>query len=84
MNQLSYGDRIFKLLQQFERNVHKPDLHSFKAKIKNGIVFVDARQGEVYISEMRHDTTQVGWTGTYIAAANRLEMLELDLDSIDI
>lgn len=83
-DKLSYGDKIFKLLQSLERNINKPDLHSFKARIKNGVVFVEARQGEVYISEMRHDTTHVGWTGTYIAAANRLEMLGLDLDSVEI
>jgi len=84
MNQTSYGDKILKLLQKLERNVNSPDLHSFKANIKNGVVFVEARQGEVYISEMRYDTTHVGWTGTYIIAANRLEMLGLDLDSVEI
>ena len=84
MTKASYGDKIFKLLQTLERNINKPDLHSFKARIKNGVVFVEARRGEVYISEMRADTTHVGWAGTYMAAANRLEMLGLDLDSVEI
>ncbi len=84
MNHLSYGDKIFKLLQRLERNVHKTDLDNFVANIRDGVVFVEARQGEVYIGEHRSDNTHVGWVGTYIAAANRLEMLGLDLDSVAI
>lgn len=81
---VTYGDRIFRLVQQIERNVNKPDLHSFTAKIKNGVVWVEARAGEIYISEMRCDTTHIGWAGNAIAAANRLEALGIDLESVAI
>ncbi len=84
MDDLSYGDKIFKLLQKLERNVNNPDLHSFKAHINTGVVFVEARQEDVYISHERDNGTFVGWVGTYIAAANRLEMLKIDLDSVEI
>lgn len=84
MKELNYGDKIFKLLQSLERKVNVPDLHSFKARAGNGTVFVEARQGEVFISHERDNGTYVGWCGTYIAAANRLEILELDLDSVEI
>ena len=80
--ELSYGDRIFKLLQMLERKVNVPDMHSFIARTKNGTVFVEARQGEVFISHERDNGTYVGWSGTYIAAANRLEMLGLNLDTV--
>ena len=84
VGELSYGDKIFKLLQGLERKVNVPDLHSFVANVKNGVVFVEARQGEAYIRETRKDATCVDWAGNYIAAANRLEMLRLDLDSVEI
>ena len=83
MNELSYGDKIFKLLQKLEKNLHKPDLHSFKGQIKDGSVFVEARRGEVFIDDERGGN-RTSWAGTYIAAANRLEMLGLDLDTVEI
>lgn len=83
-DKLSYGDKIFKLLQSLERNVNTPDLHSFKANTKNGVVFVEARPGGIYISEMRADETRGEWAGLAIACANRLEMLGVDLDSVEI
>ena len=83
MSELSYGDRIFKLIQKLERNVNVPDLHSFKANIKDGIVFVDARIDGIYIEHHIEDK-KTQWVGYAIAAANRLVMLELDLDTVDM
>jgi hypothetical protein len=83
LKERSCGDRIFKLIQQLERNVNAPDLHSFKASIKNGIVFVEARLDGIYIEHQIGDK-EMKWVGLGIAAANRLEMLELDPDSVDM
>lgn len=88
MGQLSYGDKIFKLLQKLGRNLHYPDIHSFKANTKDGVVFAEAREGEVYIRHIPNNAETASeytdWAGTYIAAANRLEMLGLDLNSVEI
>lgn len=80
---ISYGDRIFKLLQKLERHIYTPDLHSFTAQIKNGTVFVEARQGEVFMRHGIGDSWST-WAGTYLAAANRLEMLGIDLNTVEI
>ena len=83
MDELSYGGRIFKLIRQLERNVNVPDLHSFKADIKDGIVFVEARVDGIYISH-HIEGKETKWVGYAIAAANRLEMLGLDLSTVDM
>lgn len=88
MNNLSYGDKIFKFLQKCNKKAHVPDLHSFKADIENGTVWVECRGYEVFIesrtcdSEGKEKTTP--WVGTTVAAANRLEMLKIDLNTVDM
>lgn len=81
-----YGDKIFKILHQFNKRVHIPDLHSFTAKIENGNVFVECRGYEVMVESRTHDENEKEkvstWCGTTVAAANRLEMLKLDIDTI--
>jgi len=81
-------DRIFKLLQKLNRKPLKEDLHSFRAKIKNGIVFVECRGYEIYIESFEYDKngkeTRKTWAGVPIASANRLYELGLDLESIEI
>lgn len=87
---MTNGDRIFKFLQKCNRNHYVPDLHSFQAKINGGTVYVDCRGFEVYIETHIFDknTTDIfkksQWVGTTIAAANRLEKLGMDLDTIDM
>ncbi|MEN6421625.1 MAG: hypothetical protein ABFD76_06715 [Smithella sp.] len=84
MSELSYGDKIFKLLQKLERNINKPDLHSFTAWCKDCFVFVEAKfVGEIYIEEQRGNEC-ITWAGYPVAAANRLERLGIDLDSVEI
>lgn len=83
MEQLSYGDMIWNLMQQIERRVGTPDLHSFKAETAKGGVFVEGRQGEVFIWEYVGDDATT-WTGMYMAAANRLEMLGIKLDTVEM
>lgn len=81
-------ERVFKFLQKCNRNHATPDLHSFQAKIKDGYVWVECRGYETYIAS--HIFSQFGeetvteFVGTTIAAANRLEMLGIDFDSIEM
>lgn len=81
-----YGDRIFNILRQFNNRAHIPDLHSFTAKIKNGVVFVECRGYEVMVESRTYGENgkeKVStWCGTTIAAANRLEMMRLETDTI--
>ncbi|MDO4495215.1 MAG: hypothetical protein Q4B62_05430 [Clostridiaceae bacterium] len=82
-------DRIFKILQNCNRNHNVPDIHSFKAKINGGVVWVECRGYEVYIETQILDEhtdacKKIKWVGTTVAAANRLEKLGIDLDTIDM
>lgn len=81
-------DKLFKFLQRCNLRHGTPDMHSFKAKIKNGVVFVDCRGYEIYIESITYDSNgnekRTRFAGTTIAATNRLEMLQIDFDSIEI
>ena len=81
---MEYGDKIFKRLQWHNSRIHIPDLHSFVADIENGRVFVECRGYEIIESRTYKDDVETvnTWCGTIIAAANRLELLKIDLDSI--
>ena len=41
---------IEKLLKSMIRNKHKPDMHSFNAKINNGSVYVEFANEKFYIT----------------------------------
>ena len=88
MKNLSYGDKIFKLLNQCNRNCNTSDLHSFTADILNGSVFVDCRGFEVFIESTTYDKNanrpKIQWAGTTIAATNRLEKIGIDLASLEV
>lgn len=88
MNELSYGDKIFKFLQKCNRQCNTPDLHTFRADIENGTVWVECRGFEVYIESRTYDNEGkekiTEWAGTTIAAANRLEKLKIDLTTVDM
>lgn len=82
---MEYGDKIFKKLQWHNSRTHIPDLHSFVADIEKGRVFVECRGYEVMIESRIYNgetETVKTWCGTLIAAANRLEMLKIDLNSV--
>ena len=85
---MNVGDKVFKLLTKMNRQPLKKDLHTFKAKIKNGVVWVECRGYEIFIETYLYDEkgneTRTQWAGTTIAAANRLELLEIDFDTIEI
>lgn len=81
-------ERIFKLLQKCCRRHNVHDLHSFMADIKNGVVMVDCGEHKVFVESLIYDDlgneTRSEFAGTIIEAANRLEMLGIDLDSIEM
>ena len=85
---MNTGDKIFKLLEKMNRQSYKKDLHSFKAKIKNGVVWVECRGYETfmetYIYDEKGNETRKQWCGTTVAAANRLEMVGIEYESIEI
>ena len=80
---MNNGDKIFKFLQKCNSNCNVPDLHSFNANIKGGRVFVECRGNEVYILIDTNSKSRK-WVGTTVAAANLLDNLEMDYQSIDM
>lgn len=80
-------DAILKLLQRFHRMRHKPDLHSFKALIKNGVVFVEAQWDGFSVDFFTYDDagneTREHWAGSTAKTAHELERRGLDLDSVE-
>ncbi len=85
---MANDERLFKFLLKCHRHHDTHYLHSFTAKIKNGVVYVDCLSfGQTYIEstvyDVNGDETITQWAGTTVAAANRLEMLGIDFDSIE-
>lgn len=84
------NEAILKLLQRCRRQWHKPDLHSFKAKIKGGVVFVECDPSGVNIDAITYDTkgneVREGWRtgGALRDAVEILERLEIDLASVEM
>lgn len=78
---------ILNLLERLLRRRHIPDLHSFKAKIKNGVVFVDAQWDGFHIDFITYDgagnETRESWVGSAFLAARELESRGLDLTSVE-
>lgn len=79
------SDEIFKLLQKCNRNSNK-SLHSFRADIQGGTVYVECRGFEVYIESRIYGEQEkvYRWAGNTVAAANRLAMLNIDLLSLEM
>lgn len=81
-------DRLFKFIIRCQRNHNKPDLYSFFINIDNGKAYVECRStSEVYL-EIRQYGDVIDkitkWTGTAIAAANKLIQLNADITTIDM
>lgn len=81
-------DAILKLLQRCRRQWYKPDLHSFKAKIKDGVVFVECDLSGVDIYAIRYENGEEVrrcWrTGTNLYdAAEILAQLSIDLATVE-
>lgn len=78
---------ILNYLQRLNRRRHKPDLHSFKAKIKDGIVYGEARWDDFSLDFFLYDgagnETRVHWSGAITAAARELESRGLNLASVE-
>ena len=78
------SDKLFKFILKCCRNHNKPDLHSFQIDTKNGRAFVECRAQEVYIEVNTIDGRKSQWAGTPIAAANRLEIMGADFETVDM
>ena len=76
-------DKLFKFILKCQKNHYKPDLHSFRIAIDNGTAYIDCRQHEVFI-EYYVDDCKKQWCGLAIAAANLLELLKADINTIDV
>ena len=76
------------LLKRLNRYRHTPDLHSFKAKINGGVVFVEcSAENAFYIVAFVYDQdgreTRKFWDVTTEEAAKVLDALGLDLESVE-
>lgn len=78
---------ILKLLQKIHRMRHKPDLHSFKAKIQDGVVYVEAEEDaifmEIFIYDAEGHENRERWVGAITEAATKLERLEIDPATVE-
>lgn len=87
MRGMNDDERLFKFLLKCQRNHNKPDLRSFMIDIKNGKAYVECRSGEVYIQSRVYGNgfdKVKEWCGTTLAAANRLDALGADFETIDM
>lgn len=81
---IAEDDHIFRLLMKIKKNIHKDDLHSFKININNGVAFVEAQNdSEVIIRVYRDDQQQI-YALPYIAAANKLDQLGADYNTVEM
>lgn len=78
----TYKDKIYKLLFKFYKNRNKKDYHSFRAYIKNGNVYVECRDLEIYI-EYYVNGNKNQFCGNLMSCTNLLEQLEIDLLSVE-
>jgi hypothetical protein len=84
MSEQIKSDRLFKFILKCQRNHNKLDLHSFMIDIEDGRAFVDCRSDGVCMQTYYNNGSSVCWSGTAVAAANRLEMLGADYETIDM
>lgn len=78
---------ILKILQRLHRMRHKPDLHSFKAKIKDGVAYVEAEEDGIFIECFTYDDegneTRERWVGPIPEAVRELHERGLELKSVE-
>lgn len=76
---------LFKIIQKMERNYNTPDLHSCTAKAKKCSVFVEVHfPGEILISESYYNGEYKQFCGNVMQITNRLEMLGIDINTIEM
>ena len=80
-------DAILLTLKKHHRMRHVPDLHSFKAKIENGVVFVDCGGPgvdiHIFIYDAKGQETRELWQGYLEDAAEKLKALKIDLSTLE-
>ena len=78
-------DKIFKFILKCCRNHNKPDLHTFFIDVDKGKAYVECREHEVYIAlYFADDRPTAKWSGTPIAAANRLDKYGAIYETIEM
>lgn len=81
-------DKLFKFIINCSQNCDRNKFHAFTADIKHGKVYVKFRKSEVYIRScvraIDEKETITEWIGYPVAAANRLDLLGIDFESISI
>lgn len=80
-------EAITKLLQKLHRKRHTPDLHSFKAKIAAGVVYVEAEEDGIFMELFTYDAdgneTRERMVASVYLAARELERRGLDLATVE-
>lgn len=83
-------EKILNLLKYCHRRRHTPDLHSFRAKINGGLVFVECSGAgncvDIYIFtyDATGQETRTYWTGGLQEAAAGLEKLGMDPATVEM
>jgi len=77
-------DKLFKFILWCCKNHYKPDLHSFFIDTTIGRAFVECRSHEVYIELNDVEGKKSKWVGTPVAAANYLDGLSANFDTVDM
>lgn len=76
------ADRLFKLILRCQTNRYKPDSTSFRINIRDGEAYVEARDDGIYMEEHTASGAVYKSCGTAISAANRLDLLGADFESV--
>ena len=78
---------IIKMLEKIYRMRHKPDLHSFKAKTRDGIVYVEAEEEGIFVESITYDAEgkerRERWVRPIAVTAIELEVMGIDLTSVE-
>ena len=86
---ITKADAILSLLQRCRRQWYKPDLHSFKARVTNGVVFVECDTDGVdihaiYYNEKGEEIRESWRTGRALRdAVDILYKLGIELDTVE-
>ena len=85
MTELSYEEKVRRLVKNLSMNVYKPDIHSFLAVVKDGTVFVEALEHDyISICCLPILSPPDSWEGTVEEMAKKLVEFGLDLDTVEM
>lgn len=81
-----YEENIKKLLEKCKRNKYKPDLHSFVASIKNGLVYVNYLESfNVTVIKFKNlEEEREHYSLNLPKTIELLEQLEINIESVEM